>query len=94
MVIKVKCKDKTNLQLQKATTKPTEFAARRVAELFNMYPDARRINSMSRKNRVNHNIHELRIAAMVKMAVRINQAQQYMLSALLNSWLIFPEASV
>lgn len=83
-----------DLQLQKATTKPTEFAATRVVELFNMYPQAKRINSMSRKKRVNHNTHELRIAAMVKMTVRMNQAQQYMPSALLKSELSCPLASV
>jgi hypothetical protein len=90
-----KCNEKEkNLQLQKATTKPTEFAATRVVELSNMYPQAKRINSMSRKNRVNHSTHELRIAATVKMTVRINQAQQYMPSALLKSGLICPLASV
>jgi len=49
---------------------------------------------MSRKKRVNHKTQELRIAAMVKMTVRMNQAQQYMPSALLKSALSCPLASV
>jgi hypothetical protein len=64
------------------------------AERDNIYPQAKRTNSMSRKKRVNHNTHELRIAATVKMTVRINQAQQYMPSALLKSELSWPLASV
>jgi hypothetical protein len=83
-----------DLHAQKATTKPTLFAATRVVELFNIYPQARRINSMSRKKRVAHSTHELRIAAIVKITVRMNQAQQYMPSALWKSGLSCPLASV
>lgn len=79
-----------DLQLQKATTNPTEFAANKVLELSNMYPQASKINSMSRKNKVNQSTQELLMAAMVKITVRMNQAQQYMPRALLKSGVSCP----
>jgi hypothetical protein len=65
--------------------KPTELAASRVLGLFIIYPIANNKSSISRKNSVNHSTQELRMAAMVNMTVKINQAQQYMPSALLKS---------
>jgi hypothetical protein len=47
---------------------------------------------MSRKKRVKNRIQELRIAAIVKMTVKMNQAQQYMPKALWKSGLNFPVA--
>jgi hypothetical protein len=73
------------LQLQKATTKPKEFAVSRIVELSSIYPTAKSKSSISRKNSVNQSTHELRMAAMVKMTVSMNHAQQYIPSALLKS---------
>lgn len=47
---------------------------------------------MSRKNRVIKRTQELRMAAMVKMTVRMNQAHAYMARASLNSGMSSPVA--
>jgi hypothetical protein len=49
-----------------------------------MYPQARRSRTMSRKKRSRNNTQEERMAAIVKITVRMNQAQRYIARALGN----------
>jgi hypothetical protein len=66
------------------------LAATKIFDESSIYPTARSNNSISRKNKVRKRTQELRMAAIVKMTVRMNQAQQYMPRALLKSGLIAP----
>lgn len=69
---------------------PNEYEAVRTAWLFTMNPAASRINMISRKNKSRNKIQEPRIAATVKITVRMNHAHTYMASAWLNSGLMAP----
>jgi hypothetical protein len=73
-----------NLQLKNATTNPNALPAVSNRESLSMYPQARRRSTMSRKNKSRNNTQEERIAATVKMTVRMNQAQRYMARAFGN----------
>jgi len=73
-----------NLQLKKATTNPKALPAVSNLVSLSMYPHPRRRRTISRKNRSRNKTQEDRIAAIVKITVRMNHAQRYIARALGN----------
>jgi hypothetical protein len=73
-----------NSQLKNATTNPKQFPAFSRLGMFNMYPHARSIKSISKKKRSKNRTQDERMAAMVKITVKMNQAQIHTPSAFAN----------
>jgi hypothetical protein len=76
--------NKGNSQLKNATTNPNALPAVCRAMLLSIYPHASSNNTMSRTKRSKNKIQLDRMAAMVKITVKINQAQRYIARALGN----------
>ena len=70
-----------DLHDRNATTNPTELPALSSDSIPVIYPHASSSNSTSRKKRSRKRIQEDLIAAIVKMTVRMNQAQTYIARA-------------